>query len=214
MATPTLPAAPLHTDLPTDHGPRARSGPPAAAPTGAMTGATTGAPTVGVVALNLLRLALGVEFLWAFFDKTFGLGYATPSAGAWIHGGSPTKGFLSGVAAGPLHGVFNDIAGNRFIDWLFMLGLLGIGAALILGVALRVAAASGTLLLAMMWFATWPPATIAGGQPTGSNNPVVDDHVISALALIVVGVFAAYSAAYLGRLWAKLDMVQRSPWLR
>ena len=29
------------------------------------------------------------------------------------------------------------------VDWLFMLGLLGIGVALILGVALRIAAASG-----------------------------------------------------------------------
>jgi thiosulfate dehydrogenase [quinone] large subunit len=169
---------------------------------------------VGRVALHLLRLALGVEFVWAFLDKTFGLGYSTPSAGAWIHGGSPTKGFLSGVSAGPLHGLFNNIAGNPLIDWLFMLGLLGIGAALILGVALRVAAASGTALLAMMWLATWPPATIAGGQPTGSNNPAVDDHVITALALIVVGVFTAYGAGYLGRWWTKLDLVQRSPWLR
>ena len=55
---------------------------------------------------------------------------------------------------------------------------------------------------------------MAGGQPTGSNNPMVDDHVISALALIVVAVYAAHSAGYLGRWWAKLDLVQRSPWLR
>jgi len=207
MASPTLPVAPLQTDLsPTVAGPHLHPGETAAAP--------VGAARVGVVALNLLRLAVGAEFLWAFFDKSFGLGYATPSAGAWIHGGSPTEGFLSGVSAGPLHGVFNDLAGNVLIDWLFMLGLLGIGAALILGVALRLAAASGALLLAMMWVATWPPATIAGGQPTGSNNPMVDDHVISALAIIVVGVYAAQSAGYLGRWWAKLDLVQRSPWLR
>jgi thiosulfate dehydrogenase [quinone] large subunit len=206
MATPTFPAAPVRPDLQTVHGPQPRSETPVAAP--------TGATTVGLVALNLLRLALGVEFLWAFFDKLFGLGYATPSAGAWIHGGSPTDGFLSGVSAGPLRGLFNNMAGNPLIDGLFMLGLLGIGAALVLGVALRVAAASGTLLLAMMWFATWPPATTAGGQPTGSNNPVVDDHVITALALIVVGTYVAYSAGYLGRWWAKLDLVQRSPWLR
>jgi thiosulfate dehydrogenase (quinone) large subunit len=208
MATPTLPVAPLHPDLSAapSAGAQLRSGETAAAP--------TTAPGVGGVALNLLRLALGVEFLWAFFDKSFGLGYATPSAGAWIHGGSPTEGFLSGVSAGPLHGVFNSIAGNPLIDWVFMLGLLGIGTALVLGVALRAAAASGTLLLAMMWFATWPPATMAGGQPTGSNNPMVDDHVISALALIVVAVYAAHSAGYLGRWWAKLDLVQRSPWLR
>jgi thiosulfate dehydrogenase (quinone) large subunit len=207
MATPTLPAVPLHPDLsPTLAAAPLRSGETAATP--------TAAAHIGVVALNLLRLALGVEFLWAFLDKTFGLGYATPTERAWIHGASPTEGFLSGVSAGPLKGVFNDLAGNPFIDWLFMIGLLGIGAALLLGVALRVAAASGALLLAMMWVATWPPATTAGGEPTGSNNPMVDDHVISALALIVVGVYAAQSAGYLGRWWAKLAFVQRSPWLR
>lgn len=43
-----------------------------------------------------LRLAIGFEFLWAFLDKTFGLGYTTSTKHAWIHGGSPTKGFLSG----------------------------------------------------------------------------------------------------------------------
>jgi thiosulfate dehydrogenase (quinone) large subunit len=207
VTTPGSRVVPLQLDLPpTVAGSPLRSGETAAVP--------TGAARIGVIALNLLRLALGVEFLWAFFDKLFGLGYSTPGARAWIHGGSPTDGFLSGVSAGPLHGVFNAIAGNPIIDALFMLGLLGIGAALLLGVALRPAAASGALLLTMMWLATWPPATIAAGQPTGSTNPVVDDHIISALALIVVATYAVQSAGYLGRWWASLDLVQRSAWLR
>ena len=41
-----------------------------------------------------IRLALGWVFLWAFLDKLFGLGHATPAKRAWINGGSPTKGFL------------------------------------------------------------------------------------------------------------------------
>ena len=172
------------------------------------------AARVGQVALNLLRLALGVEFLWAFFDKTFGLGYATPSAKAWINGGSPTKGFLSGVDAGPLQSFFNSIAGAPLANWLFMLGLFGIGTALILGVGLRIAAASGTVLLLMMWLASWPLASTVAGKPTGSTNPVIDDHIISALALIVVGAYAAHSAGYLGRWWSSQSVVQRFPWLR
>ena len=32
-----------------------------------------------------------LRFLWAFLDKAFGLGYATPSGNAWINGGSPTR---------------------------------------------------------------------------------------------------------------------------
>ena len=172
------------------------------------------AARVGRVALNLLRLALGVEFLWAFLDKTFGLGYATPDARAWVHGGSPTKGFLSGVDAGPLQSVFNSIAGNPVIDWLFMLALLGIGVALILGVALRIAAASGVVLLLMMWLASWPLASTVAGKPTGSTNPLIDDHIISALAIIVVGAYAAHSAGYLGRWWSHQPVVRRLPWMR
>jgi uncharacterized membrane protein YphA (DoxX/SURF4 family) len=42
----------------------------------------------------VLRLVLGFIFLWAFVDKVFGLGFATASSKAWIHGASPTAGFL------------------------------------------------------------------------------------------------------------------------
>ena len=61
------------------------------------TSITTGAAKF----LAVFRVVLGFEFLWAFLDKLFGLGYATPSAKAWIAGGSPTKGFLSSVDVGP-----------------------------------------------------------------------------------------------------------------
>lgn len=166
------------------------------------------------VALIALRLALGFEFLWAFLDKTFGFGYSTPSAKAWIHGGSPTKGFLSNVASGPLQSTFHSIAGAQWANWLFMAGLLGIGVAFMLGVAIRPAAVCGVLLLALMWFATWPLAKFAGGQPTGSVNPFVDEHVISALGMIVVAVFVATSSGYLGRIWAKLTPVADRTWLR
>ena len=53
------------------------------------------------VAIALLRVAVGFIFLWAFLDKFFGLGYATAADKGWIDGGSPTKGFLSGVKVGP-----------------------------------------------------------------------------------------------------------------
>ncbi|MEV4569763.1 hypothetical protein AB0K12_38895 [Nonomuraea sp. NPDC049419] len=43
------------------------------------------------------RIAIGWIFLWAFLDKTFGWGFATPSDRAWIAGGSPTTGFLKGT---------------------------------------------------------------------------------------------------------------------
>ena len=103
-----------------------------------------------------LRLLTGFVFLWAFLDKTFGFGYATGSGKGWIDGGSPTKGFLSGVAAGPMESTFHDWAGAGWADWLFMLGLLGIGLALVSGIALRLAAVAGTAMMALMWIAEWP----------------------------------------------------------
>ncbi|MFD8595999.1 hypothetical protein ACFV1L_13435 [Kitasatospora sp. NPDC059646] len=166
-------------------------------------------------ALAAARMALGSVFLWAFLDKAFGLGYSTKSANAWVEGGSPTKGFLSHVEAGPLRSTFHAWAGQPWADWLFMLGLLGIGAALIAGVALRPAAVSGTLLLAMMWAAEWPPARhLAGGAPSGSTNPVVDYHMVYALLLIVLAATQAGDRWGLGRQWAALPVVRFRRWLR
>jgi len=177
----------------------------------------TNTPTsqrVGAVGLFGLRLAIGFEFLWAFLDKTFGFGYTTSSAQAWIHGGSPTRGFLSGVHIGPLQGTFHWLAGMTAVDWLFMLGLLGVGVALILGVALRPAAIAGCTMLAMMYVATWPFAKFGGGQPTGSTNPLVDDHIVSIVALIAIGAFAAFSVGVLSRRWSALAIVRSHSWLR
>ena len=95
-----------------------------------------------------------------------------------------------------------------------MIGLLGIGLALILGVAIRPAAISGTLMLLMMWAAVWVPAKIAGGQPSGSTNPIVDEHIIGIFGLVVLAGLATWGAGYLGRKWAAFRVVQAHPWLR
>ncbi|MFE0458807.1 hypothetical protein ACFW1A_06045 [Kitasatospora sp. NPDC058965] len=176
---------------------------------------TATATTTTAVALAAARVSLGFVFLWAFLDKAFGLGYATTSAAAWVNGGSPTKGFLSHVSAGPLQSAFHQWAGQVWADWLFMLGLLGIGLALIGGIGLRIAAASGTLLLAMMWAAEWPPARhLANGAASGSSNPVADYHLLYALLLIVLAVTTAGDSWGLGRRWAALPVVRDHPWLR
>ena len=146
--------------------------------------------------LAVLRISMGFVFLWAFLDKTFGLHYSTPSARAWIHGGSPTKGFLSSVDVGPFQSFFNNIAGDTWANWLFMLGLLGIGLALMLGIGVRVAAFAGVILLALMWFAEFPLAQHTGaGAPTMSTNPIVDSHFIYAVVLVVLAETNA------GRVW-------------
>jgi thiosulfate dehydrogenase [quinone] large subunit len=167
-----------------------------------------------VIGLVGLRLAIGFEFLWAFLDKTFGLGYATSSKQAWIHGGSPTKGFLSGANVGPFQGFFRYLATVPGMDWLFMAGLLGVGVALILGVAIRPAAFSGALILLLMYAAVWVPAKTAGGQPSGSTNPIVDEHIVAIFGLIVLAALATWCAGYLGRKWASVPVVAAHSWLR
>ena len=164
-------------------------------------------------ALAVLRVVTGFVFLWAFLDKTFGLHYSTPTAKSWLNGGSPTKGFLGSVEVGPLQGFFHTIAGTWYADWLFMLGMLGIGVALIAGVAVRAAAVAGVVLLAGMWFAEFPLAQhTSAGAPSASSNPLTDYHVIYALVLVVLAATYAGSTWGLGRVWARLPFVSRHRW--
>ncbi|MBD5787740.1 DoxX family protein [Cellulosimicrobium terreum] len=157
-------------------------------------------------ALALARFGTSVVFLWPFADKLFGLGYATPAENAWVEGAAPTQGYLQHGAQGPLAGSLASIAGP-VTDWLFMLGLLGVGVALLLGIGLRVAAVSGGILFALLWLSQWP-------LTSGSNNPVVDQHVLVILLLAVLATTLAGDTWGLGRRWAATPLVRRAPWLR
>lgn len=164
--------------------------------------------------LAVTRIAIGFVFLWAFLDKTLGLGYSTVSARSWLKGGSPTAGFLGHVSVGPFESMFKGWAGSGFLDWLFMLGLLAIGLAVIAGIGLRLSAVLGSIMMLMMWAAEWPLAmTTSAGQPSGSTNPLVDYHIIYVLVLIVVAVGSAGRTWGLGSTWARLPIVQRYRWL-
>ncbi|MFH8448077.1 hypothetical protein ACH4CD_02460 [Streptomyces fungicidicus] len=161
-----------------------------------------------------LRLLTGFVFLWAFLDKAFGLGYATRGGNAWIDGGSPTEGFLGSVAVGPMESTFHGWAGAVWADWLFMLGLLGIGVALVAGVALRLAAVAGGVMMALMWVAEWPPAKhLSDGSPSMSPNPFADYHLVYAVVLIALAAAGAGAVWGLGGMWARLPFVRRNPWL-
>lgn len=165
--------------------------------------------------MAVLRIMMGLVFLWAFLDKTFGWGYATDARRAWINGGSPTKGFLTRVQVGPIAATLRGWAGAGWADWLFMVGLAGIGLALLFGVGMRLAAAAGTIQLALMWIAEWPPARhTSTGAATNSTNPIIDYHLIYIGVLIVLAAYAAGDVWGLGRPWSRLDLVRRNPWLR
>ena len=166
-------------------------------------------------ALGILRLSLGWVFLWAFLDKLLALGFATGrdaetgtvdrfGDAAWINGGSPTNGFLSFGTAGPLKDFYGSFAGAAWADWLFMIGLFGIGAALMLGIGMRIATVSGIAMLVMMWSAALAPA----------NNPFMDDHLVYALTLgVLLGLGAGHHVG-LGSTWNRLPVVRNHAWLR
>ncbi|NYD43041.1 hypothetical protein [Nocardioides panaciterrulae] len=164
-------------------------------------------------AVATLRIAFGLTFLWAFFDKLLALGYHTGydanghldrfGDAAWIHGGSPTYGFLSS-ADGPLQSFWHAVAGDAWADWLFMLGLLGVGVAFTLGVGMWLGAAAGALMYLMMWSVVLPP----------QNNPVLDEHLLGALTLVTLALLNAGGSWGLGRWWARTGLVRRWPALR
>lgn len=178
--------------------------------------------------LAALRIAFGLTFLWAFFDKLLALGFATgrvvnPETGAetvdrfgdaaWIRHlgagsedmvGNPTLGFLKFGADGPFKGFYNDIAGQTWTNWAFMLALLGIGLALTLGIGMRIAAISGAVLYLMMWTVALPP----------DNNPVLDEHILGAITMVALAALNAGVTWGFGRAWQSTELVKNTPILR
>ena len=173
-------------------------------------------------AIAALRIAFGFTFLWAFLDKAFALGFSTGAQfdeegartgvdfmaqdAAWFNGGSPTEGFLTfGVPAdNPFKDMFNSMAGQAWVDWLFMIGLLGIGVTLLLGVGMRIGTAAGALMYAFMYAAVLPL----------ENNPIVDDHLIGVIAMAVLFFAGAGATWGLGRLWRRTTVVKKYPVLQ
>jgi thiosulfate dehydrogenase [quinone] large subunit len=166
-------------------------------------------------ALGVMRIVIGWTFLWAFFDKLLSLGYSTGrdattnavnhfGPDAWIHGGSPTAGFLGFAAKGPFKGFYNNIAGATLTDWGFMLGLLAIGVAFTLGISMRLATIGAAAMYVLMWSVVLPPET----------NPITDDHTIGLLVVLVLGLFGAGRYLGLGSWWTSQSVVKRFPILK
>jgi len=178
---------------------------------------------VGIV-WGLLRLAMGWTFLWAFLDKAFGLGFATGrnaetgaivffgDGQAWLNGGSPTSGVLGFALKGPFKGFYQTITGFEmtqagptvaaWVNWLYMLSMLLIGGALILGIGVRLASIGGVLWMAVFYTAVaiWP-----------ENNPFLDDHIV--YAIVLIGLIVANAGIYLGlgKRWQQTELVKRYP---
>ena len=175
---------------------------------------------LGFTFLSLTRISIGFIFLWAFFDKLLGLGFSTCRTvaedgsytiqtlceKAWVNGGHVTEGYLvyGGNPSSPFHDFYVSLGAQRWTDWIFMIGLLGIGAALMLGIGQKVALfATPAMLLMMYTTQMWP-----------ANNPILDDHIIQALAVIgIILVELTHQPIGLGTWWRKLGIVKKFNWL-
>ncbi len=182
------------------------------------TSSSTSRSGFGWAMLSVTRIALGFYFLWAFLDKLLGLGFSTCRTtaedgsftidamcdSAWVNGGHVTEGYLvyAGNVNSPFHDFFVDLGGQRWTDWPFMLGLLGVGLALMLGIGTKVAAWAGGLMLLFMYMTQMPVST----------NPVLDEHLIYILTIFaVVWVELEHQTIGLGRWWRGL--VGSNTWL-
>lgn len=115
----------------------------------------------------LLRVGVGIIFLWAGLEKAVGAGLGTWSAGGFLQfatSGSLGWPFVSGeVAEGtvfnPTHDMWVALAQNETvltaINYLVPLGQLGIGVSLILGLFTRFGAAMGALMMLFFFVAAW-----------------------------------------------------------
>ena len=170
----------------------------------------------GGVFWGLSRIALGWVCLWAFLDKAFALGFATgrlesgaidffAKDAAWLNGGHPTAGFLEFGTKGPFKDFYAGLAGQAWVDWVYMLSMLLIGLALILGIGTRLAAIGGIIWMALFYTAgsIWP-----------ENNPFVDEHVVYAIVLAGIAYVAAGRYLGFGKYWERVPLVKRYPILK
>jgi thiosulfate dehydrogenase [quinone] large subunit len=69
---------------------------------------------------------------------------------------------------------------------------------------MRIATTAGAVLYVLMWSVVLPP----------ENNPVLDDHVLGAISMIVLGVTAAGDTWGFGKQWTRTHLVERYRALR
>lgn len=95
------------------------------------------------------------------------------------------------------------MAGNQFIDVIFMAALLLLGVALILGIGSRISAYGGGLLVLLLWSTQVHP----------TNNPFIDEHMIYLFLLFGLWRVKAGRTIGLGTRWSDTKIVKRFPWM-
>ena len=146
--------------------------------------------------LVLLRLSMGWLFFYAGITKVLN---PTWSAAGYLKGAKTFTGFYHWLAS-PEILPFT----NFFNEW----GLTLIGAALILGVFVRLSSFLGAGMMLLYYF---PILTF---PKVGANAYLVDDHIIYAFVLLFLGVIRAGQYFGLENWCSNLPICARYPTLR
>jgi thiosulfate dehydrogenase [quinone] large subunit len=170
-------------------------------------------PLMAANILALMRIVLGLVYLWGFIAQGFGINYSDsvtdPTTGkssnfgwhfsydasqGWISSGfshSPIKGFIS-ATHGPLAFIPQDLP-SWLDDLGWMVALAGLGIALTFGIFMNLAGIGGCILNILLWFSLFPPST----------NPVIDgEHTMYAIIIPLFALLYAGNHWGFGRWWS------------
>jgi thiosulfate dehydrogenase [quinone] large subunit len=144
------------------------------------TGDRSGYSTGQLIALVVLRVAIGWHFLYEGVIKIVNPGWS--SSGYLLD----SKGWFEGF--------FQDIAMNlqllKVVDTLNVWGLTAIGLGLILGLFTRIAIVSGIILL-LLYYASHPPLIgLSYALPNEGSYLIVNKTLIEIFALWVLFMFS------------------------
>ncbi len=168
-----------------------------------------GSRAFGILAL---RLVAGWYFLYAGLDKVFTfIGGSEPftAAGFLSFGtaGTTSATVAEGTVVNPTAPFWADLAANgsalTAVDFLIPFGQVAIGAALILGLATRLAAVMGFLMMAFITIAAWDFA-----------HGFVNSTSFLALVTLFLGVIRAGEVYGLDAIVDEQPIVKRTPALR
>jgi thiosulfate dehydrogenase [quinone] large subunit len=141
------------------------------------------------IGVAILRVVVGVIFLWAGLAKILGpdpfdasgfLQFATGGTLGWPFVAAPVEGEIYNPTNGLWTGLGQNSGAMGIITILVPWGQIGIGIGLILGLLTRFSAAMGTLMMLFFFLAAWE-----------FEHGIVNQHLTYAVVTFFIGLIGA-----------------------